>query len=231
MRKWSNVQKKQNDFKTSFLKSVQGWNKNIISLVRYREIKFPKFGRKHGNGDPRKQGKQIYLLARDTRGGVCARAGLVEPACGVSPFSMTKSPPGQAKPGVENRKKKILISLSAVNEQTLCPLCIRIGKQASAAAFTPRLARNRRTEEQQADGIKGRLFLAFLFSPWRDLLLGVSSLWRKDDARIYDRRRYVEANILSSGDCFLFPFFFFLKNRWNFFFFKYEGYFMKRDDR
>ena len=53
--------------------SVQGWNKNIISLVRYREIKFPKFGRKHGNGDPRKQGKQIYLLARDTRGGVCAR--------------------------------------------------------------------------------------------------------------------------------------------------------------
>lgn len=47
------------------------------------------------------------LFTRRKRGGVRARG-----YRGVSPFSMTKSPPGQAKPGVGNRKEKILISLS-----------------------------------------------------------------------------------------------------------------------
>lgn len=60
------------------------------------------------------EGRRIYLLAENAE--ECERAGT---SCGVSPFSMTKSPPGQAKPGVENRKEKILISLSTVNEETV----------------------------------------------------------------------------------------------------------------
>lgn len=86
------------------------------------------------------------------------RAGIVEPACGVSPFSMTKSPPGQAKPGVENRKKRFSFLYRRLTNKPL-PALHQNRKRA------PLLSRGSKSakEEQQADGIKGACSSPFFF--------------------------------------------------------------------
>lgn len=111
------------------------------NMVRYPRNKISKI-RSETRSRSKKRGSR-FIYSQNTRRSV--RAGIVEPACGVSPFSMTKSPPGQAKPGVENRKKKILISLSTVNEQTLPALQLRIVSERRCF----HAARNRRTRNNR----------------------------------------------------------------------------------
>lgn len=143
-KKKSRSNKKLDRYKTNLLE-IQRWKreKNIWrrkygSLSRNKISKI----RSETRSRSKKRGSR-FIYSQNTRRSV--RAGIVEPACGVSPFSMTKSPPGQAKPGVENRKKKILISLSTVNEQTLPALQLRIVSERRCF----HAARNRRTRNNR----------------------------------------------------------------------------------